>query len=271
MRNAVKMALPVRLHHPCGRLRVSGGWSRPPEASANLRDHELWLVWRGRGWMRGRDRLHEMRPGFCVWMRPGGVYDAGLEAGDELGFTYIHFKPLTAIDPPEFFNVRDVGYVESVMHRIVAMTPRVGHQRWGRPASTPPAGAVLLSGLLLDLLDSHRRGTGAAGTPREREMSALTHALRTDPASAPSVEAMARRMGVTAAHFTRLFRKVNGLAPQTFIMEARLQQAKLLLTESDLPVGRIAEMLGYRDVYFFSKQFKQKTGRSPTAFRRSVR
>ena len=46
-----------------------------------------------------------------------------------------------------------------------------------------------------------------------------------------------------------------------------MRRARMLLTESGNSIGWIADRLGYRDVYFFSRQFKRFHGKSPTAFR----
>jgi AraC-like DNA-binding protein len=52
-----------------------------------------------------------------------------------------------------------------------------------------------------------------------------------------------------------------------FIVEARLNRARQLLLESTLSVSQIADELGYEDVFFFSRQFKERTGRTPTEYR----
>jgi len=41
--------------------------------------------------------------------------------------------------------------------------------------------------------------------------------------------------------------------------------------ESDLSVRKIAQTLDYRDVYFFTRQFKSTVGQPPAAFRRAAR
>jgi AraC-like DNA-binding protein len=50
----------------------------------------------------------------------------------------------------------------------------------------------------------------------------------------------------------------------------RLEDARNLLRFSTHPVAGIAAMLGYRHVCFFSKQFRQRFGVSPSQYRKSV-
>jgi AraC-like DNA-binding protein len=71
-------------------------------------------------------------------------------------------------------------------------------------------------------------------------------------------------------HFSRVFAKVTGRRPQEWIIEARLARARQLLAETGLTVSQIAEALGFRDVFFFSRQFTQRTGQTPTAYRAAL-
>ena len=57
--------------------------------------------------------------------------------------------------------------------------------------------------------------------------------------------------------------------PMQYLIQLRMQLAKQLLLESNLPVTQIAEKCGYADVYYFSNAFRQHTGMNPTTFRKS--
>jgi transcriptional regulator GlxA family with amidase domain len=84
------------------------------------------------------------------------------------------------------------------------------------------------------------------------------------------MSAMARRLYCSPDHFARLFRKHAGNSPGDFVVRARIDAAMGLLRSSSHSVKRIAELLGYPDVCAFSRQFRQKTGRTPTEHRRGV-
>lgn len=257
----------VQLNDPCGRLACGAGWCRTRENSESLQDMEFWLVWRGNGWMRTQEREFVLLPGFCALMRPGGIYDAGHDEEHPLGITFIHFsvKHRTKRAPwpgwPEFFELADVEYLDAVSSRIVQLH-----------LQDAPAAAALFRGLLLDLLWrpawERPEEAGRLSVPHSREIAELAAAIRTgSPERVPSVREMARRLHLSAEHFSRLFRQVVGQSPMEMILDVRLSHARHLLRESSLGVGEIAERLGYRDVYFFSRQFRQKCGVSPMHFR----
>jgi AraC-like DNA-binding protein len=51
-------------------------------------------------------------------------------------------------------------------------------------------------------------------------------------------------------------------------VQCRMDRARILLQETASSIGQISDELGYQDVGYFSRQFKQRTGRSPLDFRR---
>jgi transcriptional regulator GlxA family with amidase domain len=58
------------------------------------------------------------------------------------------------------------------------------------------------------------------------------------------------------------------MTPNEFIIRTRIQRAQTLLAFSNHGVSQIASLLGYADAFCFSHQFKQRTGVSPTEYRR---
>lgn len=75
---------------------------------------------------------------------------------------------------------------------------------------------------------------------------------------------MARDAALSRAQFTRRFVAQYGRAPAQFLIQARIDRAHQLLAESGMTVTQTAAALGYTDVPYFSRQYKQRTGRSPS-------
>ncbi|PAW78189.1 MAG: hypothetical protein B9S32_08315 [Verrucomicrobia bacterium Tous-C9LFEB] len=258
----------LHLNDPCGRMSCGPGWGRERNASLRLPDLELWFVWKGHGWMKTQNREFTLLPGFCALMRPGGIYDAGHDESHPLGITYIHFDvhscrtgkkitPTLSRQWPEFFEISDPDYFDTVTRRIVELFP-----------IHPRLGEDILRGLLQDLLQRPVLGQHAAPAPAYG-IAALTARIRSSSERLPTVAALATEMHMSAGHFSRLFKKTTGQSPLDFLVETRLARARHLLRETPLSIGEIAERLDYADVYFFSRQFKQKTGVSPLAYRRN--
>jgi len=98
----------------------------------------------------------------------------------------------------------------------------------------------------------------------------LAAGIRENPGGAHTVASLAQAAGYSVDHFSRVFEKITGQRPQEWIIAARLTRARQLLAETGLTVSQIAEALGFRDVFFFSRQFTQRTGQTPTAYRAAL-
>ena len=83
-----------------------------------------------------------------------------------------------------------------------------------------------------------------------------------------TVEALAREVGISSVHLRRIFSSCIGASPKKIINDFKLEQAKALLTSSNLTVNEIASCVGFCDQFHFSKFFKDAVGISPTEFRK---
>ena len=85
------------------------------------------------------------------------------------------------------------------------------------------------------------------------------------------VEFYADRLCITPNYLSSIIRRYSGLTVMQWINRHVIQQAKLQLKYSDLPVWQIAETLNFPNPSFFCKFFKHETGMSPGEYRNSAR
>lgn len=74
---------------------------------------------------------------------------------------------------------------------------------------------------------------------------------------------------LSRSHFARAFRRSMGVAPQRYLTQLRIDEAKKLLTKGNLPLSDIALVCGFGDQSHFTRVFGQLTGESPGAWRRA--
>ena len=85
-----------------------------------------------------------------------------------------------------------------------------------------------------------------------------------------SLDAIAREAGLSSYHFARLFTEAFGVAPHQYVIQARIERAKALITQSRLPLGEAAHSVGFADQSHFTRHFKRLVGVTPRAFVRGA-
>jgi AraC family transcriptional regulator len=71
-------------------------------------------------------------------------------------------------------------------------------------------------------------------------------------------------------HFARMFKKITGVTPHAYLASLRIERARRLLAETDLPISEVGAQVGYTSQSHFTKIFREATGMTPRAFRRAV-
>lgn len=84
------------------------------------------------------------------------------------------------------------------------------------------------------------------------------------------LEEIAAAAHLSPFHFARLFKKLTGAPPHTYLAALRAARAQALLSDTDLSVTEIGARVGYGSSSHFAKAFRQATGISPSDFRRAL-
>ncbi|MDX2100608.1 MAG: response regulator [Leptolyngbyaceae cyanobacterium bins.59] len=82
---------------------------------------------------------------------------------------------------------------------------------------------------------------------------------------------VAEAVGYSPAYLTNLSQALTGYSVKRWITERRMFQARQLLQETNQPIRQIAETVGYPDVGYFTRQFRQLHGNPPQNWRNSTR
>lgn len=86
-----------------------------------------------------------------------------------------------------------------------------------------------------------------------------------------SPEVLANRLDMRYIKFRKLFKRITGFAPAHYFQELKIQKAKQLLLETSCPVKEISYSLNYKTVENFVTLFKNKTGYTPSKYRKFTR
>lgn len=102
-----------------------------------------------------------------------------------------------------------------------------------------------------------------------RLVARYTALLERDFRSGMGVADFAAALGVTPTHLSRCCRQTCGKPASALLHDRLTFEARRLLKETTLPIGQIADELGFTSAAYFTRSFQHQTGQSPSAFRRA--
>jgi AraC family transcriptional regulator len=104
-----------------------------------------------------------------------------------------------------------------------------------------------------------------------KRLSRAMDVLRSGFCGEISLDQLAAEACLSKYHFLRLFRQAFGLSPYQYIQHLRIEKARGLLADPNLPITDLAGLLGFDNSQSFSRLFFQKTGLYPTQYRLALK
>lgn len=234
-----------------------------------LPDFDLWCIFEGRGTVALRGNTYDLHPGVCFVLRPGDCPRAKHDATDPLMAFYCHFHLLDGRGrrlserrielPPPGLEARDLPWFRSLARQCVSGAQR--EDDLGRRQCR-----LALEQMLAQVWEWWQSPPAQA----DATIQSIVEEIQRQPQKLWDVDQTAQQTHLSRAQFTRRFKRQTGKSPKAFVIETRLDVARQLILETAMPVTQIAAELGYQDIYFFSRQFKQRFGRAPSRLRSST-
>jgi AraC-like DNA-binding protein len=274
-------------------VRQSGNQKRPPWFldERKLLDYVLVFVASGTGRFKVAGKAFDVGPGDLVWVPPNTPHTMR-GYPPLMHCLYVHFDLL--YDPQRSHwdacipgRTYDFEACRRYMHPPIH-DPLISSWRGKLPIDNPttvetllsaicfehcrsPSGsALVLAGLMLQLLAEIMRGMTTSGAIKPAHVSELrkTEALIQECADRNlNVAELAGQARLSCSHFRRLFQQTYGESPRHMHRRARMRRAAELLVYSNLNISEIANALGFSTVHNLSRAFRDLTGIAPTRYR----
>lgn len=104
----------------------------------------------------------------------------------------------------------------------------------------------------------------------ERQLSQVLDYIQAHLAQEIRLVDLAALLGISQFHFSHLFKQTTGQSPYQYLLQQRIEQAKQLLQQTDQSILEIALLCGFNSHSHLSKQFRQLTSLTPSAYRSST-
>lgn len=239
------------------------GW-RWAKREKPMPNYDLFYIWSGEGELEVNGILYEVGKGSCFLFRPGDFTSATHNPQRPLVLSYIHFdvNELVEMVPNRYRKLNDTVDFEYLLSRYVRLF------LFQTYAAKEEAQLVLKQLMIHLLREDNQPPMEKKGSNQLTEaIHEIANYVRQNPSIAHRVEDLAMRAALSPRYFSMKFKELIGMSVQTYMIRTRIERAQHLLMQQGMNVTEVADALGYRDIFFFSRQFKQYTGRSPSEIR----
>lgn len=219
----------------------------------------------GRGWVKLGAGILPVRPGQVILIAPGQPHSYGTDPSDAWTIVWAHF------------GGEELGF----WWRILALSKEGGIiQARGRAPEQLELGRVheqlsagydeprqIAAAAALRWSLAQLSGAGESAEGERDDIEAVATWMREHVGQRVSVTALARRAGLSPAHFSLCFKLRTGFAPIDYFLRLKIRRACGMLDGTLWTVERVARELGYEDAFYFSRLFRSIMGCSPKAYR----
>lgn len=221
---------------------------------AGRSDHMLLLVVRGS--VERPDLGQSFGANTVMYFRPRQPQDYIYQPHENSLYYYLHFSGRDA-----------AGYADALLPdtALVDAAPIVTYlnEIITELRAHPTGFEVRCAGLLLCVLSEVARRISRPD-PAMAALAAWLNSHFAEPLTERQLDVLC---GGHPRSIVRAFQQYTGRTPAQYQQHLRLTEGARLLAETDLPVQRIAERVGYRDALYFSRLFRRKFGKSPSQYR----
>lgn len=241
---------------------VKNGTFRPD----GLPDYQIIYMTQGRMHHLVDGEIEILSAGDIVIYPPNTVQKYKCISGAETSYIWVHFtgKAVEEILSSAGFETDKIYHAEpdnAVYNYVRLMSDEMRFKRKGSELRANSVFLDLLSFLSRGLIAEKSSGKKYSKIiPALRDMEENVKKRRTN-------EEYAAMCGLDTYYFIHLFKEITGLPPIKYISEINLRKALCILSDTDLEISKISEMLGFESASYFTRRFKNMYGITPSEYR----
>jgi len=243
---------------------------RPVAEGRVLPEFQIVYVTRGAGIFTCDGKTYQVKPGCVMLVLPGlkHMYRPLEETGWQeywVGFKGVYFSRLLEEDRLSAEHVFfEIGLHDSIHSLFNQIFDEVRSQR---PLYQLKTCALILS-LVAEVLTRERRKEQP--NYYEKIVAKAKYLMESNVYSAINLPGISDQLGISTSRLNEIFKTYTSMTPYQYYIHIKIHKAESLLEQEDIPVKEAAFRMGFEDQYYFSRLFKNKTGVSPSDWKKYI-
>ncbi|WP_239618775.1 helix-turn-helix transcriptional regulator [Cohnella mopanensis] len=230
--------------------------------------YNLHLLFDGGGKVTYKGHTTEIQAGQGFLFAPGEPQQYETNRSEPWDVYWIHFYGAGAdallegrgIGKPWLFTFGRQERIRSLLDKLLGLSTAY-------ESGNETIVSATLYELLVELLRSSEGLSASPGLDYQERIRKTADQISASCGEHWDLERMASYAGYSPTYFCRLFQRVMGRSPASFLQETRIARSKKLLVLGGLTVKQIAEQTGFNQSSYFIRRFREREGMTPEQYR----
>ncbi len=220
----------------------------------------------GKGHLRVEDRRYPIQAGDVYLLHPGSNHDYHADWDDPWEKIWFNLSGTLIGHLIEAYHLKDAVHfpncpLEQEFRDALAIVQK-------RPTSAYTELALALHRIFARIHEWRQQHPEMRKSPEGLKLKEYLDLHWRKPVT---LEDLAEQIGRSRSQVVRIFRRDWEISPLQYLQQQRLNLARQYLENTDCKISMIAEITGFRDEFYFSNWFKEKTGVSPLFYKKGKR
>lgn len=234
--------------------------------------NKLYYIVDGEGWLKIRDKEYEPKPG-QLFLMPQGIKQSYSSTTENTFLKYwCHFTASVGdmnifdiLEVPDFIEIEKKNHLEECFKELV------------KYYNSPEVFSVFkVKSSILQLISFYLEHSAIENikVTKSETITSINNAIDyidKNYFKSISIKELAGIAHLNPQYFIRIFKKNLGISPIQYLNKRRIEEAKRMLTTTNFTLTEISDKLGYNNLYYLSKRFKQSTGLTPTEYKSFIK
>lgn len=215
-------------------------------------------------------KTEKVETGDIMLMYPGDLQRYIKRTNGHFWYYWVHFTGYAAEHILSTCGFSKSGvYKIGVNDKTLRLFKNLFSDFYGKPVESTYL-EVYAAAHLMEILASMKEGLELSrkkATGTEQKIYASARYINANYAYDLSMDELASAQDMCTGYYSKMFTKYLGVPPSEYLTRLRLQNAGILLVQSNMSIAEIASSVGYSDPLYFSRIFKKHYFMSPTDYR----
>ncbi|WP_238884156.1 AraC family transcriptional regulator [Clostridium sp. YIM B02551] len=258
--------------HYCNHRFVDEKKDFSKKLTRRINHHELLLVNGGRGYISIEDKRYSIEKGMLFYFNPSMTHTIEVDENEPMCFLSVHFSyielnysknswvtkggdellPLNSME-----KLMDYYTIEVLFRKLTNLWDEklLGYEF---------ASKTILQEILYEILNNINRKKSNYSTALK--VNNIISYLNENIKRKITLNELSELVKLSPTYLSRSFKEITGYSIIEFFNKMKIDKAKELIIDGDKKVKEVAEILGFKDEFYFSRIFKRIEGISPSEF-----